>query len=123
MSPSAPACALQLQALSFGGPGALCSGEELNVKRTFQLALALSTAGCAFAGQVSTDFRVTNPAAKVDVIVQFSGTPTAALFGLLGGNGATTKKKFSKIPKVQVITAPAGKVNAIAKLPGVKFVS
>src|SRR5450756_2490817 len=107
MSPFAPAGALQLQALSFGGQDALCSGEELNVKRKFKLALALSVAGCAFAGQVSPDFRVTNPATKVDVVVQFSGTPTAALFGLLGGNGATTKKQFSKIPKVQVITVPA----------------
>src|ERR1035437_8036659 len=99
MSPSAPAGALQLQALSFGGQDALCGGEELNVKRTFQLALALSVAGCAFAGQVSPDFRVTNPAAKVDVVVQFSGTPTAALFGLWSGNGPPTTKQFPKMPQ------------------------
>jgi serine protease AprX len=55
--------------------------------------------------------------------VQFSSTPTAALFSLLSGNGATTKKKFNHVPKVQVISVPERMVPFIAQLPGVKLVS
>ena len=93
------------------------------MKRTFQIALALSVAGCAFAGQVSTDFHTTNGVNMVTVIVQFSSTPTAALFSLLAGNGATTKKQFNHIPKVQVISIPTRMVGLIAQIPGVKFVT
>ena len=57
------------------------------------------------------------------VVVQYSSTPTAALFNLLAGNGATTKSRFNHVPKVQVITVPERLVPLIAQLPGVKMVS
>src|SRR6516165_1658124 len=106
---------MQFQPLGRGCPDALFTGEELNLKRTLKLALALSVVGYAFAGQVSKDFQNNNSANNVTVVVQFSSTPTAALFALLAGNGATTKKQFSHVPKVQVITVPERMVPIIAQ--------
>ena len=93
------------------------------MKRILHLTLALSVAGCAFAGQVSSDFHSNNSVNKVTVVIQFSSTPTAALFAMLSGNGATTKKQFNKIPKVQVISVAERLVPLIAKLPGVKRIT
>ena len=123
MSPPATAVALQSQPLSFGGQGALCAVEELNLKRTFILSLALSVAGCAVAGQVSKDFYSNNSANSVTLVVQFSSPPTTDLLRLLSAKGATTKKKFKHLPKLLVIDVPKGSVSAIAQLPGVKRLS
>ena len=93
------------------------------MKRILFLALALSVAGSAFAGQISSDFHQNASVNMVTVVVQFSSAPTAALFSVLTGNGATLKNKFNHVPKVQVITVPQRLVSLISQIPGVKFVS
>src|SRR4051812_2045687 len=97
--------------------------EELNVKLTLRIALALSVAGYAFPGQVAKDFHPNNSANNVTVVVQFTGPPTTALLNQLTGNGASTKKQFTKIPTMLVISASPKQIPAIAALPGVKRVT
>ena len=76
------------------------------MRQTLSLGLALSVAGCAFAGQVSSDFKVTNPLQPVTVVVQFSNPPLASLLNTIGASGAASKMKFKHFPKVRSSPCP-----------------
>jgi len=94
------------------------------MKRTLQLITMIGLLGvCSFAGTVAPDFKVTNPFAPVNVIVVFDSAPTAALANALAGNGASIKKQYRHVSKVQVFTVPQIMVPVIAKIPGVKHIT
>src|SRR4051794_4133917 len=79
--------------------------------------------GCALAGSVSADFKVTNPSTPVRVLVQFDSAPAVALMTQLGWSGAVAQKKFKHLPKTMTFTVPAGAVKFIAGIPGVKYIT
>ena len=87
------------------------------MRRSLQLASTLLIAGCAFAGKVSSDFKVTNPFGMVKVTVQFAAPPTSTVLGALNGKGASVLKKFKHFPRFQVFTVPQIAVPLIAQIP------
>ena len=74
------------------------------------------------ANKWSVDLEGLLPAAKVDVIVQFTSLPTAADLARLAQMGGTVKAQFRHIPDV-VVTVPAAAVKGISADPRILYIS
>jgi serine protease AprX len=59
---------------------------------------------------------------NVQVLVQFQGSANGSLLSAIAGKGANQTKSYKHV-NAAVFTVPAGKVDAIAALPGVKYIS
>ena len=91
--------------------------------RAVALTTLVLTANAMFAGSKSApDFSKFQPAALVDVIVQFKSPPTSADSLLLGQSSSNAQKTLKTIKAIR-IKVPAVAVQFIAAIPTVAYVS
>src|SRR3954449_816206 len=81
---------------------------------------------CLFAtslmgAKLSDDLQRVPPAAMVDVIVQFSGTPSAADLEAIGHSGGALKRRLPNIDGA-VFTLPGAALQGISKNPHIRYV-
>src|SRR5689334_20366559 len=82
----------------------------------------LTSSGAWAAGKISRDLNGFQPAAKVDVIVQYATAPTDSDQADLTNHGGNARAAFRNINGI-LATIPAAALNALAANPNVKYMS
>jgi len=94
------------------------------MKKTFVLYLsAFLTSGlCAGSGKLAKDLESLDPAANVDVIVQFTKVPTEVQHQKVISRGGVQRKGLDLI-KAALYSMPAGKLKELSDDPDVAYIS